>query len=102
MKDSSTSFSGGETNRRASLSAAEILKSGPLSCLRRSWSRSHILLLHAPRLNGARDEGKAIAFLAGPERSMLYLDFDSRLETLLSPSLGAYKILNLASKWRLR
>ena len=88
---------GGETSRRASLSAAEIFKSGPLGCLRRSWSRSHILLLHPPRLNGTRDEGKAIAVLAGPERSMLYLDFRFQAGTLLSPSLGAYKILNLAS-----
>jgi CHAT domain-containing protein len=53
--------------------------------------------LSLPRLFGTRDEAKAIAALAGSERSVLYLDFDASLQTLLSPSLGRYRILHLAT-----
>jgi CHAT domain-containing protein len=50
-----------------------------------------------PRLIGTREEAKAIAALTGPERAALYLDFNANLQTLLNPSLGAYRILHLAS-----
>jgi tetratricopeptide (TPR) repeat protein len=50
-----------------------------------------------PRLFGTREEAKAIAAVAGPERSALYLDFDASLQTLLNTSLGEYRILHLAT-----
>jgi CHAT domain-containing protein len=53
--------------------------------------------LSLSRLFGTRDEAKAIAALAGPERSVLYLDFDASLQTLLNPSLSRYRILHLAT-----
>jgi tetratricopeptide (TPR) repeat protein len=50
-----------------------------------------------PRLYGTRDEAMAIATLAGSDRSVLYLDFDASLQTLLAPSLSQYRILHLAT-----
>ena len=49
------------------------------------------------RLYGTRDEARAVAALAGPDRSALYLDFDASLQNLLSPSLSKYRILHLAT-----
>ncbi len=53
--------------------------------------------LALPRLYGTRDEATAIATLAGPDRSVLYLDFDASLQTILAPSLSQYRILHLAT-----
>jgi tetratricopeptide (TPR) repeat protein len=50
-----------------------------------------------PRLIGTREEAKAIAALTGPGRAALYLDFNANLQTLFSPSMGAYRILHIAS-----
>lgn len=50
-----------------------------------------------PRLYGSRDEARAIATLAGSDRSVLYLDFEASLQTLLDPSLSQYRILHLAT-----
>jgi tetratricopeptide (TPR) repeat protein len=61
---------------------------------RNDANRSRLIL---PRLYGTRDEATAIATLAGPDRSALYLDFDASLQTLLAPSLSQYRILHLAT-----
>jgi tetratricopeptide (TPR) repeat protein len=53
--------------------------------------------LALPRLYGTRAEAMAIATLAGPDRSALYLDFDASLQTLLDPDLSQYRILHLAT-----
>jgi tetratricopeptide (TPR) repeat protein len=50
-----------------------------------------------PRLYGTRDEARSVAALVGPDRSVLYLDFDANLRTLLDPSLSKYRMLHLAT-----
>ena len=50
-----------------------------------------------PRLWGTRREAEAIADIAGPEHTALYLDFNASLETLLNAPLSEYRILHLAT-----
>ena len=50
-----------------------------------------------PRLYGTRAEAKAIAALAGSNRSALYLDFDASLQNLLATSMSRYRILHIAT-----
>jgi tetratricopeptide (TPR) repeat protein len=50
-----------------------------------------------PRLIGTREEAKAIAAIAGPDRAALHLDFNASLKTLFDPSLSEYRILHLAT-----
>jgi CHAT domain-containing protein len=50
-----------------------------------------------PRLVGTREEAKAIAELAGPQRATLYLDFNASLQMLLNASSSDYSILHLAT-----